>query len=183
MRRAARWVPLGLALLCGPIACEEAAPVLPTPGAPPAAPDRMPQLEALWRESVQYRSAHRAMADNAASLSHDVERSARMGDVMHGHMERLAQKHRSIRTHRNIGLFGTIELRKNSANERLVPYAGAHPAMAAVGKFLKDNGLFTMLQWSTLMCNPPLTISEREMADAFDIIDRALEITDAAFEG
>ncbi len=112
-----------------------------------------------------------------------VERSARMGDVMHGHMERLAQKHRSIRTHRNIGLFGTIELRKNSANERLVPYAGAHPAMAAVGKFLKDNGLFTMLQWSTLMCNPPLTISEREMADAFDIIDRALEITDAAFEG
>jgi taurine--2-oxoglutarate transaminase len=55
--------------------------------------------------------------------------------------------------------------------------------MAALGKFLKDNGLFTMLQWSTVMCNPPLTISEQEMAEAFAIVDRALEITDAAFEG
>lgn len=78
MRRAA----LLLAVLCAPLACEEAAPVLPTPGAPPAAPDRTPQLEALWRESVQYRSAHRAMADNAASLAHDVERSARMLDTV-----------------------------------------------------------------------------------------------------
>ena len=78
MRRAAL-----LLLLCwAPLACEEAAPVLPTPGAPPAAPDRMPQLEALWRESVQHRSAHRAMADNAASLAHDVERSARMLDTV-----------------------------------------------------------------------------------------------------
>jgi hypothetical protein len=78
MRRAA----LLIAVLCAPLACEEAAPVLPTPGAPPAAPDRTPQLEALWRESVQYRSAHRAMADNAASLAHDVERSARMLDTV-----------------------------------------------------------------------------------------------------
>lgn len=78
MRRAAL-----LLLLCwAPIACDEAAPVLPTPGAPPAAPDRMPQLEALWRESVQYRSAHKAMAENAASLAHDVERSARMLDTV-----------------------------------------------------------------------------------------------------
>jgi hypothetical protein len=33
------------------------------------------------------------------------------------------------------------------------------------------------------MCNPPLTISEPQMAEAFGIVDRALEITDAAFEG
>jgi hypothetical protein len=77
-----RGTALLVALLCAPLACEEATPVLPTPGAPPAAPDRMPRLEALWRESVQYRSAHRAMADNAASLAHDVERSARMLDTV-----------------------------------------------------------------------------------------------------
>jgi len=43
-----------------------------------------------------------------------VENAARMGQVMRGHMERLAKKHRCIKEHRNIGLFGTIELRKNS---------------------------------------------------------------------
>jgi taurine--2-oxoglutarate transaminase len=112
-----------------------------------------------------------------------VENAARMGEVMRGHMERLAKKHRCIKEHRNIGLFGTIELRKNSKGERLVPYAGTHPVMPKVGKFLKDNGLFTVLQWSTLMCNPPLCINEAQMADGFGIIDRALDLVDDVFEG
>ena len=112
-----------------------------------------------------------------------VENAARMGEVMRGHMERLAKKHRCIKEHRNIGLFGTIELRKNSKGERLVPYAGIHPVMPKVGKFLKDNGLFTVLQWSTLMCNPPLCINEAQMADGFGIIDRALDLVDEVFEG
>jgi taurine--2-oxoglutarate transaminase len=112
-----------------------------------------------------------------------VENAARMGEVMRGHMERLAKKHRCVKEHRNIGLFGTIELRKNSKGERLVPYAGTHPVMPKVGKFLKDNGLFTVLQWSTLMCNPPLCIDEAQMADGFGIIDRALDLVDEVFEG
>jgi len=106
-----------------------------------------------------------------------------MGDVMRGHMECLAKKHRCVKEHRNIGLFGTIELRKNAQGERLVPYAGSHPAMAKLGKFLRDNGLFTVLQWSMVMCNPPLCITEPEMAESFDIIDRGLDIIDEAFEG
>jgi taurine--2-oxoglutarate transaminase len=72
-----------------------------------------------------------------------VENSAKMGEVMHGHMARLAKKHKSVREHRNIGLFGLIELRKNAKNERLVPYAGSHPVMPKLAKFFKDNGLFT----------------------------------------
>ncbi len=111
-----------------------------------------------------------------------VENSARMGDVMHKHMERLAAKHRCVREHRNIGLFGLIELRKNSAGERLVPYGGSHPVMGKLGKFLKDNGLFTVLQWSTVMCNPPLTITEEQMQVSFEIIDRGLTIVDEVFE-
>ena len=111
-----------------------------------------------------------------------VENSARMGDVMHKHMERLAAKHRCVREYRNIGLFGLIELRKNSAGERLVPYGGSHPVMGKLGKFLKDNGLFTVLQWSTVMCNPPLTITEEQMQVSFEIIDRGLTIVDEVFE-
>ncbi len=112
-----------------------------------------------------------------------IENAALMGDVMHGHMERLARKHRCVKEHRNIGLFGTIELRRNSAGDRIVPYAGSHPAMAKLGKFYKENGLFTVLQWSTVMCNPPLCINEAQMAEGFDIVDRGLDIVDQAFEG
>ena len=112
-----------------------------------------------------------------------VENSARMGEVMTGHMARLAKKHRSVKEHRNIGLFGLIELQKNAKGERLVPYAGSHPAMGKLNRFFRDNGLFTMLQWGTVMCNPPLTINEAQMAEAFEIIDRGLAIPDEAFEG
>ncbi len=112
-----------------------------------------------------------------------VENAARMGEVMKGHLERLSKKHRSVREVRNIGLFGLLELRKNSKNERLVPYNGSHPVMAKVGKFFRDSGLFTHIQWSTVMTNPPLTITEAEMAEGFDIIDRGLSLVDEVFEG
>ncbi len=112
-----------------------------------------------------------------------IENSAKMGEVMTAHMAKLAAKHKCVREHRNIGLFGLLELRKNSKNERLVPYAGSHPVMAKLGKFFKDEGLFTVLQWSTVMCNPPLTINEEQMTEAFGIIDRGLSIVDEVFEG
>ena len=106
-----------------------------------------------------------------------------MGELMRGHMARLASKHKCVRTHRNIGLFGLIELQKNTKGERLVPYAGAHPVMGKLGKFYRDNGLFTVLQWGGVMCNPPLSINETQLAEAFDIIDRGLSIVDEIVEG
>ena len=109
-----------------------------------------------------------------------VENSAKMGDVMRSHME---AKHPCVRGHRNIGLFGLIELRKNSKNERLVPYAGSHPVMAKLGKFFKEEGLYAVLQWSTVMCNPPLCINADQIGEAFAIIDRGLSIVDEVFEG
>jgi adenosylmethionine-8-amino-7-oxononanoate aminotransferase len=112
-----------------------------------------------------------------------VENSARLGEVMRGHMARLQAKHPSVREHRNIGLFGLIELRKNAKNERLVPYGGSHPVMGKLGKFFRDNGLFTVLQWGTVMCNPPLCITEAQLAEAFDIIDRGLALVDEVYEG
>lgn len=75
-----------LALALGLVACEGGetpkppAPATTTTGAPaaPGTTVRALNVDALWRESVQYRSAHLALADNAAGLARDVERSARM---------------------------------------------------------------------------------------------------------
>ncbi|PRP91037.1 hypothetical protein ENSA5_59500 [Enhygromyxa salina] len=33
------------------------------------------------------------------------------------------------------------------------------------------------------MCNPPLCITEAQLREGFEIIDRGLDITDEAFEG
>ena len=107
-----------------------------------------------------------------------MENSARMGRVMRKHMDRLAAKHVCIKEARQIGLFGCIELRADPSGAPLVPYGGSHPVIARLNTFLKDNGLFTMIAGSIVMCNPPLCINEEEMAFGMDVIDRALVIVD-----
>jgi hypothetical protein len=89
----------------------------------------------------------------------------------------------SIAEGRNIGLFGMMDVRKNSKGEPLAPYNGSHPAMNALAKFFKDEGLFTFVRWSSFTCNPPLCITEAQLLEGFAIIDRGLDLTDAVFEG
>ncbi len=112
-----------------------------------------------------------------------VERSARMQSVMEGHMDRLQANHPSMREYRCIGMFGMIDIQKNSAGESIAPYNGSHPAMKELGAFFREEGLFTFVRWGSFMANPPLTITEDELAHGFEIIDRGLNITDRAFEG
>ena len=112
-----------------------------------------------------------------------VENAARLAPVMRSEMDRLQAKHPSVREGRCIGLFGMIDVQKDSKGTRIAPYNGTHPAMAELGQFFRDNGLFTFIRWGSFMCNPPLCITEEELLACFDIIDRGLDITDRAFEG
>jgi len=48
----------------------------------------------------------------------------------------------------------------------------AHPAMNELAAFFKEQGLFTYMRWSSFSCIPPLTISEAELNEGFEIIDR-----------
>jgi taurine--2-oxoglutarate transaminase len=107
----------------------------------------------------------------------------RMGTLVRSYMDHLATKHPSIKASRNIGLFGMIDLRRNSRGDDLSPYNTTHPAMAKLAKYFRDEGLFTFSRWSSFTVIPPLCINDRELAEGFAIIDRALEITDAVFEG
>ncbi len=108
-----------------------------------------------------------------------IDRARQMGEVMRGHMDRLMVKHPSLGAHRNIGLFGILELvRDRETFEPMAPYGGVSDEMKAVGKYLKDNGLYTFVRFNTIHCNPPLTISEAELAEGFDILDAALDLAD-----
>ncbi len=110
-----------------------------------------------------------------------VENARRMGEVMRRHHQELYEKHPSVGAGRNIGLFGIIELvRDRETYQPLAPYNGTNDEMKAVGKSLRDNGLYTFVRWNTIMTNPPLTITEEQLAEGFAIIDKAL---DAADEG
>ena len=62
----------------------------------------------------------------------------------------------------------------------LAPFNGTSDEMVALGKFFRQEGLYTFVRWNTFFTNPPLCITEAELREAFSIIDRALEITDKA---
>jgi taurine--2-oxoglutarate transaminase len=113
-----------------------------------------------------------------------IEHAAQMGGVMQAHHLRLKEKHPSVGAVRNIGLFGMIDVvRSRDPYEPMAPYNGTSDEMKAVAKYLRDNGLYTMLRWNGIHTNPPLTITEAEMAEAFDIIDGALDLSDKAVKG
>ena len=112
-----------------------------------------------------------------------IENAARLQQVMRSEMDRLQKKHVSVADGRCIGLFGMMDVRKNSKGELIAPYNGTHPAMTKLAGFFREQGLFTFSRWSSFTCNPPLSITEEQLKEGFAIIDRGLDITDAAFEG
>jgi len=110
-----------------------------------------------------------------------IENARRMGAVMRGLMEDLQRKHPSVGATRNIGLFGLVELvRDRTRRQPMAPFNGTSPEMQALGKFFRQEGLYTLVRWNTFFTNPPLCITEAELREAFAIIDRGLDITDKA---
>jgi taurine--2-oxoglutarate transaminase len=110
-----------------------------------------------------------------------IERSARLGGVMRGHHEALAAKHPSVGAHRNLGLFGILDLvRSRDPFVPLTAFNGSSDEMKAIAKFLRQNHLYTMTPNNSIHTNPPLCITEEQLAEGFDVIDRALAIADEA---
>jgi taurine--2-oxoglutarate transaminase len=110
-----------------------------------------------------------------------VGNAKRLEPVMRRHHEELAAKHPSVGLHRNIGLFGILELVKDRESmEAMSPYNVTNDTMVAVNRALLERGLFTMVRWNQIMTNPPLCITEEQLQEAFEIIDEALEVADEA---
>jgi taurine--2-oxoglutarate transaminase len=105
----------------------------------------------------------------------------KMGAVMKQMHADLKKNHPSVGDTRSIGLFGIVELVKNRKTmEPMAPFNGTSPEMQALGKFFREEGLYTFVRWNGFFTNPPLTITEQELAEAFAIIDKGLYITDKA---
>jgi taurine--2-oxoglutarate transaminase len=110
-----------------------------------------------------------------------LDNSKKMGAIMKALGEDLQAKHPSVGAVRSIGLFGIVELiRSRKTRQPLAPFNGTSDEMAALGRFFREQGLYTFVRWNTFFTNPPLCINEQQLREAFEIIGRGLEITDKA---
>ncbi len=110
-----------------------------------------------------------------------IDNAKKMGELLTQLGSDLQAKHPSIGAVRSIGLFGIIELiRSRKTKQPMAPFNGTSDEMAALGRFFREQGLYTFVRWNTFFTNPPLCINEQQMREAFAIIDRGLEITDKA---
>jgi taurine--2-oxoglutarate transaminase len=105
-----------------------------------------------------------------------IARARQMGDLMSTLLKDLESRHEIVGATRSIGLFGIVELVKDKQSmEPLAPFNGTSEPMARLGKFFREEGLYTFVRWNTFFANPPLTITEDELRHGFDIFDRGLK--------
>jgi taurine--2-oxoglutarate transaminase len=110
-----------------------------------------------------------------------IDNAKKMGAVLKQLGAELQAKHPSVGAVRSIGLFGIVELIRNrKTRQPMAPFNGTSDEMAVLGRFFREQGLYTFVRWNTFFTNPPLCITEQQMREAFAIIDRGLEITDKA---
>jgi taurine--2-oxoglutarate transaminase len=112
-----------------------------------------------------------------------VEHAAALGPVLKRMLTDLGEAHPSVGEVRSIGLFGILELVKDrNTKEPMAPWNGSSPEMAALRKYCLDHGLFLYTHWHTVLIIPPLIITEGQLKEGFEVLDKALEITDKATE-
>jgi taurine--2-oxoglutarate transaminase len=110
-----------------------------------------------------------------------VGNAARLGPVMAEHHRRLADRHPSVGAVRSLGLFGIVDLvRSREPWTPLTPFNGTSDEMKAIGRSLRENGVYTMIANNSIHTNPPLCITEEQLSEGFEVIDRALDIADQA---
>ena len=87
-----------------------------------------------------------------------------MGAVMKELLADLERRHPSVGAARSLGLFGLVELVRNrKTRQPMAPFNGTSDEMAALGKFFRQEGLYTFVRWNTFFTNPPLCITEAEL--------------------
>jgi taurine--2-oxoglutarate transaminase len=110
-----------------------------------------------------------------------IDNARKMGAIMKQLGAEMQRKHPSVGEVRSIGLFGIIELiRSRRTRQPMASFNGTSDEMVALGKFFREQGLYTIVRWNAFYTNPPLCINEDQLREAFAIIDKGLEITDRA---
>jgi taurine--2-oxoglutarate transaminase len=107
-----------------------------------------------------------------------LEKARETGKYLGEKLEAIKERHPCVGDVRYIGLFSTLELVQNRESKEVMPAS----VMGAVGKHLRDNGLFTFIMannlGSMLFIVPPLCITREQLDEGLAIVEQALEIAD-----
>ena len=112
------------------------------------------------------------------------ENVKKMEPVLKGELLKLKSKHKSLGDVRVMGLFGMIELIKNTkTKEALVPY-GMDPegTMKKIVRMLSDKGYNTYSHENCISVSPPLIINEDQIKEGLAILDDVLDYVDTLVE-
>ena len=71
-------------------------------------------------------------------------------------------------------------VKDRKTKEPMAPWNSSSPEMTALRKFCLENGLFLYTHWHTVLVIPPLIITESQLQEGMEVLDKALEITDKA---
>ena len=103
-----------------------------------------------------------------------IERAKSLGKTLSAVLDAIKEKYPSVGDVRSIGLFSVIELVKD--RETKEPY-GAE-VMNAIREQLLVDGLTTFISKNMVFVVPPLVISDEELRQGLEIIEKALGIAD-----
>src|SRR5438132_220279 len=79
-----------------------------------------------------------------------LENARKMGHVMKLLLCDLESRHPYVGAVRSIGLFGIVALVRNRrTREPMAPFNASSEEMAALGKFFREQGLYTVVRWNT----------------------------------
>jgi taurine--2-oxoglutarate transaminase len=135
--------------------------------------------DTIFQGGLTYNSHPLACAAALATLAVYEEddliaNARRQGTLMKQMLDDLAARHPSVGATRSIGLFGIVELVRPGSREPLAPFGQASAETRRLTQLFREEGLYTFVRWHTFFTNPPLCVSEAELAEGFGMIDRAL---------
>ncbi len=148
-----------------------------------------PEIAAVFNDRVfqgglTYNAHPVSMAAAIANIKviqqdHLIEKSRQTGLVMAEMLAELVERHPSVGDVRSIGLFGAIELVKNkTTREPVAPFGMGSAEMSALKQYLLDHGVYLYTHWNIILLIPPLIITDGELAEGFEVIEKAIDITD-----
>jgi len=109
-----------------------------------------------------------------------ITNSAERGVYLENKLNALKENHPSIGDVRCKGLWACIEL--CSDREKKTPLAGfadqTRNVSAGLTKICYESGLYVFAKWDFIFIAPPLIITDQQIDEAVDLLDKALEYAD-----
>lgn len=95
-------------------------------------------------------------------------------------MKRIADRHPCIKQYRAIGLFGCFDVQDIAGCVPKLQHEPAHEAFYKYKKAYAENGLVGLHRYPHIHCAPPLIISQEELLDGFNRLERAITVLEDA---